>query len=116
MILPIMSTKKYGAVAQIMVPSVNRHIAVRNSARVVNFSMRNAVMGIMIPFTSMKMVVSHWAELAATSKYRMNDGKAVFSSVWFKMTTNAPDTRTVSTTLRFTGGAVSVVCVFSFAK
>src|SRR5699024_8036681 len=116
MILPTISTAKCGANAHTAVPAVNRHIAVKNNARVVNFSMRNAVIGIMMPFTSMNIVVSHCAEFAVTSKYRINDGKAVFNNVWFKMTTKAPDTKTVRTTLRLTGGAVSGDGVSALAK
>src|SRR5690625_8007920 len=107
MILPTISTAKCGATVHTTVPAVNRHIAVKNSARVVNFSMRNAVIGIMMPFTSMNIVVSHCAEFAVTSKYRINDGEAVFNNVRIKMTTRAPDTKTVRTNLRLTSGAVS---------
>ena len=86
-------------------------IAVKNSVRVVNFWIRNAVIGIMIPLTSMKIVVTHCAELAVMSKSRMNAGNAVLSSVWFRMTMNAPETRVASTTLRLNGAGFPLAVV-----
>ena len=100
---PSSSTEKTGARAQITVPIVNSPIAAKNSDRVVNFWIRNAVIGIMIPLTSMKIVVTHCAEFAVMSKSRMNSGNAVFSNVWFRMTMNAPETSVASTTFRLNG-------------
>ena len=78
-------------------------MAVRKSPRVVNFWMRKAVTGIMMPLTSMKIVVTHCASLAVMPKSCMNAGRAVFRSVWLRMMTNAPDSRTPMTMLRLTG-------------
>ena len=47
---------------------MNRPIAVKNKPLVVNFSMRNAVTGIMMPLTSMKLVVTHCAAPEVMSK------------------------------------------------
>src|SRR5699024_11358358 len=69
----------------------------------VNFWIRKAVTVIMTAWTSMKMVVSHRAVLAVMPRSRMNTGSAVASRVWFKLATNAPESRTASTTFRFTG-------------
>ena len=82
---------------------MKRPIAVKNRPRVVNFWMRNAVTGIMMPLTSMKIVVTHWASLAVMPKSSMNAGSAVLRSVWLRMMTNAPDSRTPMTMLRLTG-------------
>lgn len=78
-------------------------MAVRNRPRLVNFWMRNAVIGIMIPLTNMKLVVTHCASPAVMSKYFMKAGSAVFNRVWLRMMTKAPMIKTVSTALRFIG-------------
>src|SRR5699024_8836747 len=98
---------KFGASMQIKVPAEKEPIAVRNSARVVNFWIRKAVTGIITPLTSMKMGVSHCAVLAEMPRSRKNTGSAVASRVWFNMATNAPESRTASTTFRFTGRELS---------
>ena len=77
-----------------IVPAMKSPIAVRNSVRVVNFWMRNAVTGIMMPLTSMKIVVTHCASLAVIPKSSMNAGRAVLRSVWLRMMTKAPDSST----------------------
>lgn len=77
-----------------IVPAMKSPIAVRKSVRVVNFWMRNAVTGIMMPLTSMKIVVTHCASLAVIPKSSMNAGSAVLRSVWLRMMTKAPDSST----------------------
>ena len=68
------------------VPNAKMPIAAKNIARVVNFWIRNAVAGIMMPLTSMNSVVTHWAVFAVMPKSTMNAGRAVFSRVWLRMT------------------------------
>ncbi len=46
-------------------------IAYRNSWRVVKVSMRNAVIGIMMPLVSMNPVVSHCTVLLGTSNWQI---------------------------------------------
>ena len=56
---PISSTAKLGPQPASALPTVNTPMDTRNSRRVVNRSVRNAVMGIMMAFTRVKPVVSH---------------------------------------------------------
>src|SRR5699024_4076314 len=65
---PMSITGYTGAIAQISVPTMNSPIAVKKRPRVVIFWMRNAVTGIMMPLTSMKLVVTHCAAPAVISK------------------------------------------------
>lgn len=51
-------------------------IAYRNGWRVVKVSMRNAVIGIMMPLVSMNPVVSHCTVLPGTSNSCINVGGA----------------------------------------
>lgn len=78
---PAISAGKLNDKAQIRVPAVNKDIAAMNSFLVVNFSIKKAVTGIMIPFTSIKTVVSHWASPGVMFKSLMIGGKAVVNSV-----------------------------------
>ena len=80
-IRPSSSTGYTGATAQMTVPTRKMAIAAKNIVRVVNFWIRNAVAGIMIPLTSMNSVVTHWAVFAVMPKSTMNAGRAVFSRV-----------------------------------
>ena len=47
-------------------------------------------MGIMMAFTSVNPVVSHWAVEASTPISIMTDGKAGVTTVWFSTVTNVP--------------------------
>lgn len=58
---PPRSTGKLRPTAANSVPTANKLIENTNSFRVENRSCRNAVMGIMMAFTSVNPVVSHWA-------------------------------------------------------
>ena len=53
-------------------------------------------MGIMMAFTSMKPVVSHWPVAASMDISAMMAGNAGVTSVWLRMVTNVPTTMTVS--------------------
>ena len=53
-------------------------------------------MGIMMAFTSVNPVVSHWAVDWSTLISTMMDGSAGVTSVWFSTVTKAPDTSTAS--------------------
>src|SRR5699024_7366970 len=67
MVRPIMSVLKSKAIAANNVPIVNTLMAVVNNCLVVYLSIKNAVTGIMIPLTIMKIIVSHCQVLALTS-------------------------------------------------
>ncbi|GIP64145.1 hypothetical protein J32TS6_27000 [Virgibacillus pantothenticus] len=67
--------------AQINVPTENVPIAVINNCLVVNVSIKKAVMGIIIPFTSIKIVVTHCAVLSVKFKSCIIGGIAVVRSV-----------------------------------
>ena len=56
-------------------------MAVKNNFLVVNFLIRNAVIGIIIPFTSMKIDCSHCTVLSVVPKSRIMGGNAVASNV-----------------------------------
>ena len=71
-------------------------IAYRNSWRVVKVSMRNAVIGIMMPLVSMNPVVSHCTVLLGTSNSCINVGRAEIISVWLRMATNEPIIRVMT--------------------
>ena len=71
-------------------------IAYRNSWRVVKVSMRNAVIGIMMPLVSMNPVVSHCTVLLGTSNSCINVGSVEIISVWLRMATNEPIIRVMT--------------------
>ena len=56
----------------------------------------HAVIGIMIPLTSKKPVVSHWTSDAEMSKASIKVGKAVVNNVWFKTVQNVPISKTIT--------------------
>src|SRR5699024_2624947 len=87
-----------GEADRLTVTTTKMPIAAKNIVRVVNFWIRKAVAGIMMPLTSMNSVVTHCAVFAVMPKSTMKAGSAVFSSVWFRMMTNAPASRTDITT------------------
>ena len=58
-------------------------------------SCKYAVMGIMMAFTSVKPVVSHWAVAASTLISSMMEGRAGVTTVWLSTVINAPKTSTV---------------------
>src|SRR5699024_7575046 len=59
--LPVIKTGKLGENAQIIVPIANTDMALINNLRVENVSIKKAVTGIIIPFTNINIVVTHWA-------------------------------------------------------
>ncbi|GIO20582.1 hypothetical protein J18TS1_36820 [Oceanobacillus oncorhynchi subsp. incaldanensis] len=79
-IRPTNNNEKFGEIAAINVPIVNNPIAVINNLRVVNLSIKKAVTGIIIPFTSIKTDCSHCAVLSLKFKSFMMGGSAVPSS------------------------------------
>ena len=78
---PPRSTGKLRPTAASSVPTANRLIENTNSFRVENRSCRNAVMGIIMAFTSVNPVVSHWAVDWSTLISTMMDGSAGVTSV-----------------------------------
>lgn len=102
----VKSTGKFGANAPTMVPAVKILMAEIKRVRLVNFSIKNAVIGIKIPFVSINDVVSHCALLASILKSFIMCGSAVISSVWFKMATNAPAKRIPTMTERLYGAVL----------
>src|SRR5699024_3085942 len=86
-----------GDTAAMSVPTVNSVIAKIYNFLVVNLLIRNAVTGIMMPFTKKKPVVSHCAVLNGMSRSFMIEGTAVTSSVWFNIVMNAPMIRLATT-------------------
>lgn len=89
-IRPTIRTENPGANAQMIVPVANKPIATKNRLRVENFPIKNAVIGIMTPLTSIKTVVSHCAVFAEMLKSSMICGKAVASRVWLRIATKTP--------------------------
>src|SRR5699024_5605766 len=83
-------TEKLGAKAEINVPRANMLMAVKNNFLVVNFLIRNAVIGIIIPFTSMKIDCRHSTVLSVVQKSRIMSGNAVAINHRFKILVNAP--------------------------
>ena len=79
-----------------MVPAVKILRAVKTKERLENFSIKKAVIGMRIPFVSIKAVVSHWPLLTSILNSSMICGIAGIRSVWFKIATNAP-TRKIPT-------------------
>src|SRR5699024_62829 len=71
------------------------HIDFKNRPLVVYRSIKNAVIGIIIPLTSIKIDCSHWTVFSDKFKSSMIGGNAVPKSVWFKMATNAPEIKTI---------------------
>ena len=53
-------------------------------------------MGIMMAFTSVKPVVSHWAVAASTLISVMTEGSAGVTTVWLRTVTNVPNIKTAS--------------------
>src|SRR5699024_8678019 len=80
-IRPTINNGKLGAGTQNNVPTANIVIAVKNNLRVVNVSTKKAVIGIIIPFTSMKIVVNHCAVFSVRFKSVIIGGIAVTSNV-----------------------------------
>ena len=78
---PISSVLKLGAVKQVIVPIKKIVIADRYNFLELNLLINQAVIGIMIPFTSKKPVVNHCTSEAEISKAFINAGKAVVSKV-----------------------------------
>ena len=87
---PSSSTGKLGPQPANRLPHVNMAMDARNRPRVEKRSVRKAVMGIMMAFTSVNPVVSHWAVEASTPISIMTDGKAGVTTVWFSTVTNVP--------------------------
>lgn len=71
-------------------------IAYRNSWRVVKVSMRNAVIGIMMPLVSMNPVVSYCTVLLGTSNSCINVDRAEIIGVWLRMAANEPIIRVMT--------------------
>ena len=95
-IRPISIVVNSGATAQKTVPTAKMAIADRKSCLDVKRSIKNAVTGIIIPLTSMKIDCSHWAVFSSTFKSFMIGGSAVPRSVWFKIVINAPKSKTIN--------------------
>src|SRR5699024_1520020 len=85
-----------GAMAQSNVPNVNKPIAVIKRPRFVNLSIKNAVIGIIIPLTSINTDWSHCAVLSLSCKSSIIGGSAVPNKVWFNIVINAPDINTIN--------------------
>src|SRR5690625_7967944 len=82
------------AIAKISVANANKLIAVKNSPRVVKRSIKKAVIGIIIPLTSIKIDCNHWTVLSLICKSCIIGGSAVPNNVWFKIVIKAPDSNT----------------------
>lgn len=95
---PMMRNRKSGAAAHSSVPSANTSVAPKNSARVLNLSIRNAETGTMMPLTSGYMDMIHWAVEASMAKSDMMTGSAGDITVWFSSAKKAP--RTTTATMR----------------
>ena len=93
---PARSTGKFGPRAARSVPAANSNIEDTNSFRVENRSCKNAVIGIMMAFTRVNPVVSHWAVDWSTDISSMMEGSAGVTRVWFNTVTKAPNTNTAS--------------------
>src|SRR5699024_1473378 len=91
---PANKSENVGATAQRTVPKKNKDIAVKNNRRVVYRSIKNAVTGIIIPFTSIKDDCNHCTVLSVMSRSTIITGKAVPNNVWFNIVINAPDNNT----------------------
>ena len=94
----MMRNRKSGAAAHSSVPSANTSVAPKNSARVLNLSIRNAETGTMMPLTSGYMDMIHWAVEASMAKSDMMTGSAGDITVWFSSAKKAP--RTTTATMR----------------
>ena len=93
---PMMRNRKSGAAAHSSVPSANTSVAPKNSARVLNLSIRNAETGTMMPLTSGYMDMIHWAVEASMAKSDMMTGSAGDITVWFSSAKKAPRTTTAT--------------------
>ena len=96
---PASSTVKFGPHPASAVPTVNTIMAAKNSRRVVNRSVKNAVTGIMMAFIRVNPVVSHCAVAASTPISPMMEGRAGDTTVWFRTVTNVPNSSTASMTI-----------------
>ena len=96
---PSSSTTKLGPQPARKLPNVKITMDTRKSRLVVKRSVKKAVMGIMMAFTSVKPVVSHCAMEASTLISVMTDGSAGATTVWFRTVTNVPNTSTASMTI-----------------
>jgi hypothetical protein len=81
MTLPVRRISKLGAIPLTTVPNAKTLIAEINNCLVVNFSNKKALIGIMIPFTNIKTVVSHCALFAVTLISTIIGGIAVIIRV-----------------------------------
>ena len=77
-----------------MVPIKNVDIAVMYNFFELNLLINQALIGIIMPFTSRNPVVSHCTLEAEISNSFINVGKAVVKSVWFKIVQNVPISKT----------------------
>ncbi len=68
-----------------------------------NLLINHALMGIIIPFTSKKPVVSHCTLEAEISKSFISVGNAVVNKVWFKTVQKVPISNTATNKERLYG-------------
>src|SRR5699024_519157 len=98
---PINSIEKSIPTAQSNVPTAKILIAVKNNCLDVKRSIKNAVTGIIIPFTNINIDCNHCTVLSDTWRSFIIGGKAVPSKVWFKLVIKAPDNRTINRGILF---------------
>ena len=96
---PIKSTANAGAIAATKLPAANSVMHPRNRRRVEKRPMNHAASGITTASVSAYAEVSHCTVVSSTLICCMIDGSAGESSVWFKTTSTAPASSTI--TMRF---------------
>ena len=94
-------------------PIIKKHVALKNKERNVKRSIKKAVIGIIIPLTSIKIVVSHCAVLLDIAKSFIISGSIVVINVWFSTPTKAPIITTAITRFRC---FKSILKPYSFPK
>ena len=96
---PTRSTANTGAIAATRLPAANSDMHPKNSRRVEKRPMNHAAKGITTASVSAYADVSHCTVVSSTLMCCMIDGSAGESSVWFKTTSTAPASSTI--TMRF---------------
>src|SRR5699024_8778137 len=95
-IRPTIKNEKLGVIKQTNVPTINVPIEKRKSLLVEKVSIKNAVIGIIIPFTSIKIVVTHCPIFSVKSNSFIIYGVAVINKVWFKIAKKDPINNTAT--------------------
>ena len=110
---PARMVGKLGPQPAMAEPAVKMAMATRNRLRIEKRSMRNAVMGIMMAFTSVKPVVSHCAVEASTFVSIMMEGSAGVTSVWLSTAMNVPKIITTSMSVCLRVSPSNAICASS---